>query len=279
MSLADDATLEAMTIAVHDARSAQTVEEVAAMLPRAISAAGFERVLFSWVEENRWVPRAAYVRGLPDAEAALVAAGTVRGYASVLELVERQVVREAQTILVDRPTENPHVHPGLIAVEPTTGYVAGPIRVADRVIAMVHADHSGVGGVDEHDRIMLRAMLEALGAVFERLVLHEEIADAAAEFEQHVSALRRLLASEGTGTGTRARRRSADEGTSWEALTRRELQVMRLVTEGMTNSQIASRLFVAEATVKSHVKNAMRKLNVATRTEAGVAFMRHRLGR
>lgn len=276
MRLADDATLDAMTAAVRTARAAKSIEELAGLLPGVIATAGFERVLFSWVEDNRWVPRSAYVRGQTDAEAALVAAGTLPRYASILELVEREVIREGRTILVDRPTENPQVHPGLIAVEPTPGYVAGPIRVSERVIAMVHADHSGVGGVDEHDRVMLRAMLEALGAVFEQAVLREEIVDTAAEFEQHVTALHRLLATGGSGAPTW--RRTAEDDSSWQALTRRELQVMRLVTEGMTNRQIASRLFVAEATVKSHVKNAMRKLNVSTRTEAGVALMRHRRG-
>ncbi|MBX6388599.1 MAG: response regulator transcription factor [Frankia sp.] len=59
-----------------------------------------------------------------------------------------------------------------------------------------------------------------------------------------------------------------------DKLTRREEQVLRLVAEGLTNAQIAERLFVAEGTVKSHVKSVMRKLGVATRSEAGAAFHR-----
>jgi DNA-binding CsgD family transcriptional regulator/GAF domain-containing protein len=59
-----------------------------------------------------------------------------------------------------------------------------------------------------------------------------------------------------------------------DELTRREEQVLRLVAEGLTNAQIAERLFVAEGTVKSHVKNVMRKLGVATRSEAGAVFHR-----
>jgi DNA-binding CsgD family transcriptional regulator/GAF domain-containing protein len=59
-----------------------------------------------------------------------------------------------------------------------------------------------------------------------------------------------------------------------DGLTRREEQVLRLVAAGLTNAQIAERLFVAEGTVKSHVKSVMRKLGVATRSEAGAAFHR-----
>jgi DNA-binding NarL/FixJ family response regulator len=50
--------------------------------------------------------------------------------------------------------------------------------------------------------------------------------------------------------------------------------VLRLVAEGLTNAQIGERLFVAEGTVKTHVKSLMRKLGVATRSEAGAAYHR-----
>ncbi|WP_235826418.1 helix-turn-helix transcriptional regulator [Candidatus Frankia alpina] len=62
------------------------------------------------------------------------------------------------------------------------------------------------------------------------------------------------------------------DADAWAGLTRREEQVLRLVAEGLTNAQIGERLFVTEATVKSHVKSMMRKLGVATRSEAGAAY-------
>jgi len=51
-------------------------------------------------------------------------------------------------------------------------------------------------------------------------------------------------------------------------LTDRELEVLRLVAEGATNSQIARELWVTEPTVKFHLSNTYRKLGVANRTEA-----------
>lgn len=53
----------------------------------------------------------------------------------------------------------------------------------------------------------------------------------------------------------------------WDDLTEAERSVTALVCEGLTNQQIAQRLFVAPATVHWHLKNIFRKLEVANRTE------------
>lgn len=52
------------------------------------------------------------------------------------------------------------------------------------------------------------------------------------------------------------------------SLTTRELEVLRLVADGSTNGEIARRLWVTEQTVKFHLSNVYRKLNVGNRTEA-----------
>jgi DNA-binding NarL/FixJ family response regulator len=51
-------------------------------------------------------------------------------------------------------------------------------------------------------------------------------------------------------------------------LTRREVEILQLVAEGHSNSQLARMLWVTEQTVKFHLSNIYRKLNVANRTEA-----------
>ncbi|HEU6445275.1 MAG TPA: response regulator transcription factor [Gaiellaceae bacterium] len=51
-------------------------------------------------------------------------------------------------------------------------------------------------------------------------------------------------------------------------LTRRELEILRLVAEGHSNSQLAGMLWVTEQTVKFHLSNIYRKLGVSNRTEA-----------
>jgi DNA-binding NarL/FixJ family response regulator len=59
-------------------------------------------------------------------------------------------------------------------------------------------------------------------------------------------------------------------------LTRRETQVLVLVTEGRTNRQIGRELFITEKTASLHVSRILAKLGVASRVEA--AAVAHRLG-
>ncbi|MFH1186124.1 MAG: response regulator transcription factor, partial [Chloroflexota bacterium] len=60
-------------------------------------------------------------------------------------------------------------------------------------------------------------------------------------------------------------------------LTEREREVLGLMIEGLTNSQIAGRLIVSPSTAKSHVSNILSKLGVASRTEAVTLALRNRI--
>jgi DNA-binding CsgD family transcriptional regulator len=64
----------------------------------------------------------------------------------------------------------------------------------------------------------------------------------------------------------------------WDSLTKAELRVIGLVTEGLTNPQIAGRLFVSAQTVKTHMKNVFRKLGVSSRAELAALAARRGLG-
>ena len=55
---------------------------------------------------------------------------------------------------------------------------------------------------------------------------------------------------------------------SGEALTSREIDVLRLVARGRSNKEIGSDLFISEATVKTHLRSVFEKLGVLSRTEA-----------
>ena len=58
------------------------------------------------------------------------------------------------------------------------------------------------------------------------------------------------------------------EASTIEPLTGREREVLRLVSQGMTNPQIAEQLVISTSTVQFHVHNILGKLGVGTRTEA-----------
>ena len=55
-----------------------------------------------------------------------------------------------------------------------------------------------------------------------------------------------------------------------EPLTARELDILRLIAQGQSNKDIAKQLTVAEETVHAHVSNILRKLHLASRTQAAL---------
>jgi DNA-binding NarL/FixJ family response regulator len=59
----------------------------------------------------------------------------------------------------------------------------------------------------------------------------------------------------------------------FDALTSREEEVLGLLGEGMTNQEIADRLFIEHGTVKNHVHRILKKLNAANRHEAAAAHV------
>jgi ATP/maltotriose-dependent transcriptional regulator MalT len=78
------------------------------------------------------------------------------------------------------------------------------------------------------------------------------------------------------GTDGTAPEETPDADLRRLGLTPREVQVLGLVAEGLTNRQIAERLFISERTASVHVSHILGKLSVANRAEAAVAA--HRLG-
>jgi two-component system, NarL family, response regulator LiaR len=67
---------------------------------------------------------------------------------------------------------------------------------------------------------------------------------------------------------------TAKQALTTDPLSERELEVLRLVARGMSNQQIADALVVGEATVRSHVSAILRKLQLASRTQAALYALR-----
>lgn len=64
---------------------------------------------------------------------------------------------------------------------------------------------------------------------------------------------------------------------SCDQLTARELEVIKLIAQGMPNKEIASTLYISEKTVKNHITNIFRKLNVEDRTQAALFALKNKI--
>ena len=60
-------------------------------------------------------------------------------------------------------------------------------------------------------------------------------------------------------------------------LTNREIEVLLLITDGMINKEIAKKLYISEKTVKNHISNIFKKLDVNDRTQAAIYAIKHNL--
>ena len=74
-------------------------------------------------------------------------------------------------------------------------------------------------------------------------------------------------------TGEQAAPRRRNEGR----LTYREAEVLQLMAQGLSNHELAARLFLSEKTVKNHLTNIFRKIHVTDRTQAVIYAIKHKI--
>jgi NarL family two-component system response regulator LiaR len=148
------------------------------------------------------------------------------------------------------------IMPGMDGVEATRRLTAQSPRTH---VVMLTSYHD-----DEHVFPAIRA--GALSYVLKE-VGPEQLADAVRKAAAGEAVLHPRVAARVVRELHGARR---DEPNVFHELSDRELEVLKLIAEGMNNAEIAGRLYVSEKTVKSHVSNILGKLHLADRTQAAV---------
>jgi DNA-binding NarL/FixJ family response regulator len=134
-------------------------------------------------------------------------------------------------------------------------------RKASKVIVLTTFD------LDEH-------VYDALGAGASGFLLKDVTAETLFDAVRVVAAGEALLAPSVTrrlvSEFARLRPSLPPRPDALAELTRRETEVLRLVAEGLSNSEIAERLVVSEETIKTHVSRVLTKLGLRDRTQAVV---------
>ncbi len=195
--------------------------------------------------------------------AQMVTAALAAGEHEIAEEAARQVARTAE--LTGTPLHLAHRDRCLGLVGASTDERAAPARLESAARGFATAGSALLACRTRLDLARSlatadrgRAVAEAQGALqgFDRM-------GAAADADLAAAFLREL--------GVRGRTGPRDIGT----LTQREQQVLRLVAEGLSNPEIAERLFISPKTAGHHVSNILTKLGVRSRTEAAAYALLH----
>lgn len=268
----------------------RAVDDVAMIVDRAprelVESCGFDRAVLFRVHEGRMVMESAYFGD--DNAGAEKMVRFAQSVAPLLDhmLIETQMIRRHAPAIVRDALNDPRVNRPIIDFSLTHSYVAAPVMPKGKVIGFLHADrlHSG-RTVDEIDRDTVWAFAEGFGYAFERTVLlermrrqHAEVLRALASADEAARALQDadldLRKIEPVERSPAARSLAEVQTRVMAMLTRREVEVLRLMATGRTNQQIADELVISAGTVKSHVKRVLRKLNATNRAEAASAYVR-----
>ncbi len=267
---------------VRDAvRRLSEVGSPAGILDRAADELGvgsqFDRVLIGEVADGLLRPRAIWAReNRPAAELVLT---QLQRAPIRLEypLIEEEVVRRQDAEIVAIASAGRRTPKRMLEVLGWETYVVAALTADGKTIGLLHADaQSDRRVLDELDREVAALYSEGLAGLFERAVLRETLQRHRDELRsaiQWMSArLGRLTSDAAVEGGSMAA--GVPSFAAVDALTPRELDVLRLMARGKTNGAIATALVVREGTVKYHVKNILRKLGATSRADAVARYVR-----
>ena len=130
---------------------------------------------------------------------------------------------------------------------------------------------------DEEDDLYAAIKAGATGYLLKEISI-EEVASAIRSVVSGQSLISPSMASKLLSEFTNLSKRADErQAVPTPRLTDRELEVLKLVAQGMSNREIAGELYISENTVKNHVRNILEKLHLHSRMEAVVYAVREKL--
>ncbi len=233
------------------------------------------RVVLSEVRGDALVVRSMW--SVEGSEVAAAALEELRTSPTRLEypLVEDEVARGQRTQIVQARGARSRGARRLGEVLGWDSYVVAALVVQGVTVGLLHGDACLTGRrLDSLDVEIVTRYAEGLAGVFERAVLREMLQQHHHELRSAVEWMSARLGQLSGGSGEMTAVGVAAEPSLMDALTARELEVLRLLARGQTNLEIARTLVVREGTIKYHVKNILRKLGATSRADAVARFAR-----
>lgn len=193
---------------------------------------------------------------------------------------EALIIRRRSPAIITDALHDPDAFQPIVQKMQAANYVGAPVIAYGDVVATIHGDAYFAGRpVDEVDRDVIASFAASLGPIVERAILIEQL-----QFQQRVAEqLAQSASAVLGGLGGQVPVLGLDEPAPtapWQSrsevvsdLTRREYEVLQLMTKGATNREIATTIFLSEETVKSHVKRILQKFGVANRGQAVATYL------
>jgi DNA-binding CsgD family transcriptional regulator len=247
-----------------------------------VTSSEFDRVLISELDAGHLRPLALYSRTDPAGAQEVISELGENPVALEYPLLEFEVAQDRKARLVQVGSAGGRTPRRWTAALGWEAYAVAPLSAGGATIGLLHADAGGRGRpLDAVDLEVAATFADGLSGAFERAVLRHTLALHRAQLSSavqwmgaRVERLSDLAGAPGFSGATAGGPGGSPEGRAMTSLTPRELDVLRLLTRGLTNLGIANELVVREGTVKYHVKNILRKLGATSRSDAVARFVR-----
>jgi DNA-binding CsgD family transcriptional regulator len=265
------------------------VSEILRRAPAELSdSCRLDRVLLTRIKDSELVPCHAFFTDAPEAAEQAQEALRERPLALAYPLVEAELMRRRRATIVERRATGERAQSPPLPLPDGVPYVAAPVILDGRAIGFFHGACLE-REVDELERDAVWEFADGFAQVFERAVLRKRVREQRRQLRQLVTWTDAMAAELSEGAielevqaepaGAPAAHieaipaGEADGSRLADLLTRRELEVLRLMARGDSNKAIATELVVSEGTVKFHVKNILRKLRASNRVEAASRYV------